>query len=90
MIATLRDMLTEWNTRHSERAKLQHTYIVLSIVGIVIAGLVGLLNYDASRLILRVCFIGLGIFLVNAIAWALVYSLVVTKLPVRPTTNGRK
>ena len=89
MITALKTMLAEWNTRYSERVKLQHAYVVLSIVGIVVAGLVGLLNYDASRTILRVCFFGLGIFLVNAIAWALLYSLVVNKLPARPT-NGRK
>jgi hypothetical protein len=91
MIAALKDMLTEWNMRYNERAKLQHAYIVLSIAGIVVAGLVGLLNYEASRLILRICFIGMGIFLVNAIAWALVFSLVVNKLPARRLTpNGRK
>lgn len=90
MIIALRAMLAEWNTRYSERVKLQHAYIVFSIIGIIVAGLVGLLNYDASRMILRVCFIGLGIFLVNAISWALLYSLVINKLPVRPVTNGRK
>ena len=91
MITALKDMLTEWNARYDERAKLQHAYIVISIVGIVVAGLVGLLNYDASRTILRVCFMGLGVFLVNAITWALLFSLVVNKLPARrQTTNGRK
>jgi hypothetical protein len=91
MITALKTMLAEWNTRYSERAKLQHAYVVLSAVGIVIAGLVGLLNYDTSRLILRICFIGIGIFLVNAIAWALLFSLVVNKLPARrPAANSRK
>lgn len=88
MITALKAMLAEWNTRYSERVKLQHAYIVVSIFGIIIAGLVGLLNYDASRMILQVCFIGLGIFFVNAIAWALLYSLVVNKLPAR-AANGR-
>ncbi|HSX31735.1 MAG TPA: hypothetical protein VLF43_00600 [Candidatus Saccharimonadales bacterium] len=90
MITALKTMLTEWNTRYSERVKLQHAYIVLSLLGIIIAGLVGLLNYDASRTILRICFFGLGIFFVNAIAWALVYGLVVTKLPIRPVPASRK
>lgn len=80
---TIKEMLADWNTRYSERAKLQHAYIVASVLGIVVAGLIGLLNYDTSRAILRICFIGLGIFLVNAIAWALLYGLVIDRLPRR-------
>jgi hypothetical protein len=85
---TLLDMLASWNAGHSERAKLQHTYIVLSLAGIVVAGLVGLLNYDASRAILRVCFAGLGIFAINAVVWALLFGLVLSKLPARK--NGMR
>lgn len=81
MIQTLKDMLVQWNDNYNERAKLQHAYIVLSLAGIVVAGLVGLLDYNASRAVLRICFAGLGIFGVNAIAWALLFSLVVNKLP---------
>ncbi|HSX29747.1 MAG TPA: hypothetical protein VLE73_04280 [Candidatus Saccharimonadales bacterium] len=90
MISTLKTMLVKWNSRHTERDKLQHTYIVVSVCGVIIAGLVGLLNYDASRTILRICFIGLGIFLVNAITWALLYSLVITKLSARAVPTNRK
>lgn len=87
MISALKDMLIQWNANHSQRAKLQHAYLALSLAGIVVAGLVGLLDYDTSRAILRICFIGLGIFGINAIAWALLFSLVVNKLPEakRPT-----
>lgn len=81
MIQTLKDMLVEWNLNHTERTKLQHTYLALSLVGIVIAGLVGLLDYNASRAVLRICFYGLAIFGVNAIAYALLFSLVINKLP---------
>ena len=86
MIQTLKDMFAEWNATHTERTKLQHAYLVLSLAGIVIAGLVGLLDYDASRAILRVCFGGLAIFGINAIIWALLFSLVVNKLPARRST----
>lgn len=88
MMQTIKDMLSEWNTSRSERAKLQHAYLAVSLAGIVLAGLVGLLDYDASRAILRVCFAGLAIFGINAIVWALLFSLVVNKLPRRtPTTR---
>ncbi|HSX16836.1 MAG TPA: hypothetical protein VLH86_01915 [Patescibacteria group bacterium] len=87
MIQTLKSLLVEWNANYGERAKLQHAYLAASVVGIVIAGLVGLLNYDASRAILRVCFTGLGIVVVNAIAWALLFSFVINKLP-KATKNS--
>jgi undecaprenyl pyrophosphate phosphatase UppP len=90
MIQTIRDLLVQWNATYGERTKLQHAYLVLSVVGIVVAGLVGLLNYDSSRAILRVCFTGLGIFLVNGVVWALLYSLVINKLPSRRAPASRK
>jgi undecaprenyl pyrophosphate phosphatase UppP len=83
MVQSIKDVLVEWNTAHEERAKLQYTYIVLIIVGIVFAGLVGLLNYDASRTILRVCFAGIGIVVANAVVWALLSSMVLGRLPSR-------
>jgi hypothetical protein len=88
VVQTLKDMLVDWNTRYNERAKLQHAYIAAAVSGIVVAGLVGLLNYDASRAILRVCFMGLGIVVVNAVAWALLFGFVINRLPKR--ANGRK
>ena len=90
MVQTVKDMLVQWNTRYNERAKLQHAYLAAAIFGIVIAGLVGLLNYDASRAILRVCFAGLGIVVVNAIAWALLFGFVINKLPKKQNGSSRK
>lgn len=87
MIQTIKDLIIDWNATYGERAKLQHAYLVVCIVGIVLAGLVGLLNYDASRAILRVCFAGLGIVVINAIAWALLFSFVINKLPKKPVVR---
>lgn len=88
MIEAIRDMLTQWNATYNERTKLQHTYIVLIILGIVLAGLVGLLNYDTSRTILRACFAGVGVLVANAVAWALLSSMILSRFPARRT--GRK
>jgi hypothetical protein len=90
MIQAVRDLLVEWNAGRSERVKLQHAYVVISLLGIVVAGLVGLLNYDASRTILRVCFAGLGIFAINAVAWALLSSLVLSRLSAKRAATPRK
>jgi Na+/melibiose symporter-like transporter len=87
VIIAIKDMLIQWNSTRGERAKLQHTYIVLILIGIVLAGLVGLLNYDASRTILRICFAGVGIVVANAIMWALLSSMVLDRLSVRRTSR---
>jgi hypothetical protein len=87
MIQTIKVMLSEWNANYSERVKLQHAYLAISLAGIVLAGLVGLLNYDASRAILRFCFAGLGIFVVNGIVWALLFALVLNHFPTRRTNR---
>jgi hypothetical protein len=83
MIQTVKDLLSQWNATHGERAKLQHAYLVVSVIGIVVAGLVGLLNYDASRALLRICFAGFGIFVANGIVWALLSGLVLNRFPAR-------
>jgi len=90
MLNTLKEMLADWNTRYNERAKLQHAYLLAAVFGIVLAGLVGLLNYDASRAILRICFFGLGIVVANAIAWALLFGFVINRIPKKANGNGRK
>lgn len=87
MIEAIKDMLTQWNATYNERSKLQHTYVVLIIIGIVLAGLVGLLNYDASRAILRACFAGLGILVANAVIWALLESMILKRFPTRKTSR---
>lgn len=85
MIEAIKDMLNQWNTTYNERAKLQHTYIILILLGVILAGLIGLLNYDASRTILRVCFAGVGIVVANAVVWALLSSMVLGRFPARRT-----
>lgn len=89
MIQTIKDLLTDWNLKHGERAKLQHAYVALALAGFVVAGLVGLLNYDASRAILRLSFYGLAIFGVNAVLWALLFGFVINKLPARRPTSRK-
>lgn len=87
MVQAIKDMVIDWNATYNERAKLQHAYIVLIVVGIVLAGLVGLLNYDASRTILRVCFAGIGIVVANAVVWALLSSMVLARFPARRSSR---
>lgn len=86
MIQSCKDMLAQWNAEHGERVKLQHTYVAAAIVGILIAGLVGLLNREVSQIIVGVSLISLGVGLCNVLVWALLYSLVLIKLPGKQRT----
>jgi hypothetical protein len=87
MIQSFKEVLTNWNTAHGERSKLQHTYVAVAIVGIIVAGLIGLLNRELSQLIVGISLISLGVAIVNEFMWALLYSLVITKLPGRRSTR---
>lgn len=90
MIQSIKELLATWNTTHGDRAKLQHAYLAIAAATIVIAGLVGLVDDYAGQLLVNVALIALGVFVANIIVWAMLYSLVVTKLPGRKNGNGRK
>lgn len=81
MMKLLKNILITWNATHSERAKLQYAYVVLAIAGIFIAGLVGLINDAVSQLIVNASLILLGVFVVNMLAWAILYGLLISKIP---------
>lgn len=81
MIQSYKEMLVNWSAEHGERAKLQHAYVVVALVGIVLAGLVGLLNHELSHVIVTVSLASLAVWLANVLVWALLYSLVLVKLP---------
>jgi high-affinity Fe2+/Pb2+ permease len=83
-------MLISWNTTRGEREKLQHAYVAVVLVGLVVAGLVGLLNDNLSGLIVQACLVATGVFLCNVVVWALLYSLVIARLPRRNGGNGAR
>ena len=100
MYQSLKNTLSEWNTSTSERSKLQHLYITVAVILIIAAGVVGLLNQDLGQQILGIAIMAAGIFLINAVAWALLQSFVLLKIDrtpaptvkpvVTPTRTARK
>ena len=91
MLESVKESLVTWNAKNGERAKLQHAYIIVAVVLLFVAGIVGLVNRDLGQNILVVCIICAGLFLVNAVAWSLLQSALLSRLPARRTnTNGRK
>lgn len=80
--------LIEWNENTDERAKLQHIYAFGGAALLVIAGLIGLFNYDLGQFILPIALVAIAIFFINAIVWALLTAFVFLRLE-RPVTKPR-
>lgn len=76
--------LGRWNSSTTERQKLQHTYLVVAVIVILLAGIVSLLNADQGHRLASVALIAIGAFLANAVIWNLLNSAVLSKLNTRP------
>lgn len=95
MFDTINASLRQWHENNNDRAKLQHAYFTAIILFVVLAGLVSLLNVELGRQILAAATITGGVFLVNAVAWALLRTFVTDRLsvpaptPKKPATSTR-
>ncbi|MBI3889648.1 hypothetical protein HY312_03705 [Candidatus Saccharibacteria bacterium] len=93
MYESLKSSLTTWNDTTSDRTKLQHFYIAIATTLLIIAGVIGLLNQSLGQQLLAVAIAAAGIFIVNAVAWALLQSFVLFCLrdtPVALDTSSQK
>jgi dipeptide/tripeptide permease len=91
----LKDMLDNWRRQRNDRIKLQHAYIAIALIGILASGLVSLLNVEIGRKMARISLVAVGVFLLNAVVWALVNSSVVmttqsTSKPAQRTSSTTK
>lgn len=77
---SLTKLLEEWNTNTDSRQKLQHAYVATACALVLIAGIIGLVNYELGQRILLAAILAIGLFFVNAVAWALLQSFVLLKL----------
>lgn len=90
MIESLRTSLALWQTKTSDRTKLQHTYIVMAVGLLMLAGIIGLLNQPLGQNILFVSIISATMFLVNAVVWSLLQSAVLSRISTRRSSVTRK
>jgi NADH:ubiquinone oxidoreductase subunit 6 (subunit J) len=80
MIQHIRDTLVDWNKSTSERHKLQHAYVALSVALLLVAGLIGLLDNELGKRIASLAVVALAVFVVNAVVWSLLESSVFSRL----------
>lgn len=84
MIQDFMQGLNRWNSTTTERQKLQHTYLVISVTVILTAGIVSLVHANNGHRLASVALIAIGTFLVNAVVWNLLNSALLPKLSSRP------
>ena len=89
LLAQLHAALLSWYKTTDERAKLQHSYVALALLFVVVAGLVGLINYGYGQSILQLALGAFIVFITNAIIWALLQSFVFTRLATKARANKR-
>ncbi len=80
MITTIVSNLKDWAQATDARQKLQHTYLSATLVLVLGAGVIGLIDYDLGQKILLGAFICIAIFIANAVVWALVQSFILFKI----------
>lgn len=90
MFESIKSFLATWQAKTSDRAKLQHTYIIVAVGLLIAAGIMGLLNREIGQNILFVSILSAAVFLVNAVVWSLLQSAVITRVSTRRTTSVRK
>lgn len=90
MIESVKESLVKWSSTTNERAKLQHVYMTLAVALVFGAGIVGLMNHALGQNILVVAIISAGIFLANAVVWALLQSAVLGRLPRQTSSKNTK
>lgn len=87
MITTIKSALHEWNETTDGRQKLQHAYVVSAAVLVLVAGILGLINYDLGQKILFVAILAIAMFFINAVAWALLQSFVLLRISASKTAD---
>ncbi len=90
MFESLKNSLAVWDTKTSERVKLQHAYIVIAVVLLVVAGVIGLMNRELGQNILVVAIISAAMFLANAVAWSLLQSAFLMRIAASKRSSTRK
>ncbi len=80
MIRVIKDALIEWSETTDGREQLQHAYVAAALSLVLVAGMLGLINYDLGQKILFVAILAAAMFFINAVAWALLQSFVLLKI----------
>jgi hypothetical protein len=92
MFESMKNTVIQWNQRTTDRQKLQHSYVLLLVVVVFIAGVTSLFNADYSRTLMYIALAFITTLITNFVVWGLLKSSVLDKLPrqVRQTRTTRR
>lgn len=85
MYSVFTEATRQWNKSNDRHTKMQHLYVIAALTILVFAGLISLLNYGLGQTLVSIAAALIGIFIVNAIAWALADSFIFSNLSKRST-----
>ena len=83
MFEQIKNNILHWNNVTSDRQKLQHVYLSVTALLIMLAGVMTIFDAAYGHRIAFVAVIALGAFIMNGIVWHLLNSLLMSKLPTR-------
>lgn len=83
MFEVLKDSLNNWNISKNERQKLQHAYLVLTVLIVLIAGIISLFDGELGHDIVLIALMAISAFFINSIVWNLLQSSLLDKLPTK-------
>ncbi len=90
MFEAAKKSLRKWNDKYDDRVKLQHALLVLASVGVLLSGLVALIDASLGHTLVIVSLMGYVLLIVNWIVWSLINSSVVLPITKRPARKPRK
>jgi hypothetical protein len=89
MFEVFMQSLREWNASKNERQKLQHAYLMLTVLVVIAAGVAVAFNASLAHNIMKLALLAIGTFAVNAVAWNLLQSSVFEKLSAKPAAKRK-
>lgn len=81
MFESMKTVLAQWNQQTNDRQKLQQLYVVLVIIIVFVAGLISLFSGTVFDLLLTISLVLITTFAVNFVAWSLLKTTLLDKLP---------
>lgn len=80
MIGALYNAILEWSRETDDRLKMQHTYLTVTILSVVVAGIVSLIDSKTGQDILTISFVAAIIYSINWALWIVLESTVLRRL----------
>ena len=80
MFNALYNSLLEWNRTSDDRQKLQHLYLAIAVLSVIVAGIVSLFDNTTGQDLLIIPLGATAVFLLNAVLWSLLESTIIARL----------